>query len=489
MKTFSIIASIALVLGSVIAQEGATVPTGAAAAGPSTYSCDPNTCKIENNCKCASTSPPGGLSPADTPQFVTVTYDDSVQEALMKTALGMVNVTNPNGCPGHGTWFVSMQYTDFSLVQQWYAAGNEIADHTFSHVGSPSAQEIASCKSMLNTYGGIPTSKIQGFRAPFLNYTKDTLSNIAQQSFLYDSSASAVTDDVYWPYTLDNGMANDCWTGICAAGQVKLPGLWEIPMYSVLDKSNVPQLMDVYLSGTPSDVTAWSQAAFDKHYNGNRQPFGIYVHPTHLTTYTGLPDPKDQFDATISFIKSLSAKPDVWFVTNQQLLQWMKNPVKSSELGAQDYMQCKQPVIPKEICNGLDDDHNGIIDDGLVNSCNFGTTSTKTCFNCPGVAPTLDNPTPPSTAQNGTAGYRYPLGDNCDSTWWDPIGNTCLCTTADCQVKSVAVPKTNTTASGNGTSTAGGKTDSKGNSASSVAAQVASTALFAAVVAGINQLI
>jgi hypothetical protein len=24
--------------------------------------------------------------------------------------------------------FVSMQYTDFSLVQQWYAAGNEIAE-------------------------------------------------------------------------------------------------------------------------------------------------------------------------------------------------------------------------------------------------------------------------------------------------------------------------------------------------------------------------
>lgn len=69
MKSFSIIASIALVLGSVIAQEGATVPAGATtAAGASTYSCDPNTCKIENNCHCASTSAPGGLSPADTPQ-------------------------------------------------------------------------------------------------------------------------------------------------------------------------------------------------------------------------------------------------------------------------------------------------------------------------------------------------------------------------------------------------------------------------------------
>lgn len=120
------------------------------------------------------------------------------------------------------------------------------------------------------------------------------------------------------------------------------------------------------------------------------------------------------FQAVLSFIQSIASKQDVWFVTNQQLLQWMKNPVKASELGKQDYMQCKQPVIPKEICNGLDDDHNGVIDDNLINSCNFGQSSTKTCFNCPGSAPTLDNPTPASTAQNGTAGYRYPIPDNCE---------------------------------------------------------------------------
>ncbi|CAO3676752.1 unnamed protein product [Rhizopus stolonifer] len=447
MKSLSIIASIGLALiGSAMAQEGATVPVSSGSSS-SSYSCDPNTCKIANNCYCASQSPPGGLSAADTPQFVTVTYDDSVQSGLYETALSMVNVTNPNGCPGHGTWFVSMEYTDFSLVQQWYAAGNEIADHTFSHVGSPSSQEISSTKSMLNAYGGIPNPKIQGFRAPFLNYTKDTLNILGEQGFLYDSSSSAVTDDAYWPYTLDNGMANDCWTGICASGQVKLPGLWEIPMYSVMDNASVPQLMDVYLSGTPSDVTTWSNAAFDKHYNGNRQPFGIYVHPTHLTKYPGLADPKDMYDGVINFIQSLSAKKDVWFVTNQQLLQWMKNPVKASELGSQDYMQCKQPVINKEICNGLDDDHNGVIDDNLINSCNFGTTSTKTCYNCPSSAPTLQNPLPGSSAQNGTTGYRYPIPDTCDTTWWDPIGNTCLCTTADCQVKSIATTKTPITTS------------------------------------------
>jgi hypothetical protein len=132
----------------------------------------------------------------------------------------------------------------------------------------------------LNAYAGIPRGKISGFRAPFLNYTKDTLSIISQQGFTYDSSSTAVTDDAYWPYTLDNGMANDCWTGICGAGQVKLPGVWEIPMHAVLDNASIPQLMDVYLAGTPDAVTSWSQAAFDKKYNGNRQPFGIYVHPS-----------------------------------------------------------------------------------------------------------------------------------------------------------------------------------------------------------------
>jgi hypothetical protein len=120
---------------------------------------------------------------------------------------------------------------------------------------------------MLNAYGGIPSSKIQGFRAPFLNYTKETLNILSQQGFLYDSSSSAVTDDAYWPYTLDNGMANDCWTGICAPGQVKLPGLWEIPMYAVLNKANTPQLMDVYLADSAATVRSCNYSFIIYDYN------------------------------------------------------------------------------------------------------------------------------------------------------------------------------------------------------------------------------
>ena len=56
-------------------------------------------------------------------------------------------------------------------------------------------------------------------------------------------------------------------------------------MYAVLDSKNTPQLMDVYLAGSSQDVTTWTNTNFDKHYNGNRQPFGIYVHPSMYFIY------------------------------------------------------------------------------------------------------------------------------------------------------------------------------------------------------------
>jgi hypothetical protein len=95
-------------------------------------------------------------------------------------------------------------------------------------------------------------------------------------------------------------MANDCWTGICAAGKVKLPGVWELPMYAVMDNANTPQLMDVYLAGSVADVTTWSNNNFQRHYTGNRQPFGIYVHPSKYIHTSNMSD-------TLTFLFSPSS--------------------------------------------------------------------------------------------------------------------------------------------------------------------------------------
>lgn len=125
-----------------------------------------------------------------------------------------------------------------------------------THVGTPPQDEINGNLIALNALAGIPMSAIKGFRAPYLNYSKETLQFLAAAEFQYDSSSAAsipVTDpntDAYWPYTLDNGMANDCLAvdGVCK-GQLKIPGFWEIPMYAFFDKrgSAGPHLMDPWL--------------------------------------------------------------------------------------------------------------------------------------------------------------------------------------------------------------------------------------------------
>ena len=74
-----------------------------------------------------------------------------------------------------------------------------------THVGSPPADEVNGNLIALNALAGIPLASIGGFRAPFLEYTVETLQLLYKSGFTYDSSSSAsppVTDpntDAYWP--------------------------------------------------------------------------------------------------------------------------------------------------------------------------------------------------------------------------------------------------------------------------------------------------
>lgn len=112
-----------------------------------------------------------------------------------------------------------------------------------THVGTPPEDEINGNLIALNALAGIPLSSIIGFRAPYLDFSGDTLKFLGKAGFTYDSSAAASIPvnesytDAYWPYTLDNGLANNCLTseGVCK-GQPVVPGLWEIPMYAFFDE-------------------------------------------------------------------------------------------------------------------------------------------------------------------------------------------------------------------------------------------------------------
>ncbi|KAK7028474.1 family 4 carbohydrate esterase [Favolaschia claudopus] len=364
---------------------GITGPTTSSdAAG---YSCDASNCKLPS-CNCASTSPPGGLKPSDVPMFIVFTADDAVQSyALDSVNQFLAQRKNPNGCAPKMTYFTSLMYTNYTLVTDWFIAGNEIADHTMTHVGDPSVDEINGNAVALNALAGISQSSLQGFRAPFLEYSVNTLKRLYAAKFTYDSSATSsipVTDpgtDAFWPYTLDYGMANDCLEveGSCK-GQPVLPGFWEIPMYAFFDN----------LGDT-----------FTAHYNGlNRQLIGLYTHPFLSTCRR----PTQAFvnassKVTIGMINQFldwaqataqqnGVVDDI--VSNEQLLAWVKNPVPVSQLDA----------------------------NGLLSHCTFPDFSFSTWYGCPEVEPTLSNQNPAQQVPDDEQPRRF----RCEYSISRPIG-------------------------------------------------------------------
>uniref|UniRef100_V5ESH3 Polysaccharide deacetylase n=2 Tax=Kalmanozyma brasiliensis (strain GHG001) TaxID=1365824 RepID=V5ESH3_KALBG len=425
--------------------EGQSVTAGGGASA-ARYSCDPSTCQLPN-CHCADTNPPGGLDPKDVPQFIVFTADDAVQDYTIKSVdQFLAQRKNPNGCKPVMTYFVSLNYTNYAQVTELYVNGNDVADHTMTHQEQPATNaEIDGNLITLNALAGIPFKSITGYRAPFLNYSRGNLEHLAATNFLYDSSSTAsvpVTDpntDAFWPYTLDNGMANDCNSvdNICG-GQPKLPGFWEIPMYAIFDERGAAgaHLMDPWLdSANASDVLSWMQNTFMDHYNGKRQPFGIYTHPIHLATgYPGLTDPVDQIKMLNQFLDwatTSSSMQNVWIVSNEQLLAWMRNPVPASQLNTLDAFKCTTPAVSQRICNGFASNNN-LLEHCISNTAGDALNNSPfyTCYGCPETTPSPQQPNPPQRNNDKTLRTRIPA--NCDTPFWDPVGAKCLCTGSAC---------------------------------------------------------
>ncbi|KAL8293266.1 hypothetical protein RQP46_000960 [Phenoliferia psychrophenolica] len=434
VRTTALFALAAALLAS--AQDG-SVTSATSSAQSANYSCDATACVLPS-CNCASVKPPGGLEPANVPQFVTFTADDAIESYTTEAVnFFLAHRTNPNGCAPKMTYFTS---TNYSMVTDWYVAGNEIADHTMTHVGTPNSSEILGNLKALNAFSGIP----------------------------YDSSATSATPanesdtDAYWPYTLDYGAANDCLDvdGICS-GQIKLPGLWEIPMYAIFDEQGAAgiHLMDVWLDSTNvNDSLAWMKSTFLTHYNGNRQPFGLYTHPIHLAVgYPGVTDPNTTRSMINTFLDWVQEFDDVWLVSNEQLLEWVKAPVTNAEIGNVTALQCSTPVVNAKICNGIEAN-----EVGLLLNCPFIDFPWTTCYGCPVSSPTPQDPVP---AQNTTIGVRYHISDNCSTAFFDPITNTCLCTNSSCAFQDNTGPITNSTRPSNGTVSSATATSKKGAAA------------------------
>jgi peptidoglycan/xylan/chitin deacetylase (PgdA/CDA1 family) len=201
--------------------------------------CEDRYCKAPR-CRCTSTNVPGYLSPAETPQFVVLTFDDAVTVSNIeyyRDATKQYTRSNPDGCPSAMTFFVSHEYTDYSLVHELHANGHEIALHSITHKTnitfwaqasiSQLRQELTDERALISKFANINAADIKGIRMPFLQMAGDAqFEMLREDGFLYDLSWPTLrqTSPGYWPYTLDYASTQDCVIGRCPKDSH--PGVW-----------------------------------------------------------------------------------------------------------------------------------------------------------------------------------------------------------------------------------------------------------------------
>jgi hypothetical protein len=226
----------------------------------------------------AAQDPPGGLTPDQVPQFVSIGWDDNFQSDAILWATGMLadrvnpkgngNACTYDGTQVHASFYLTSVYIteagateDAALVKQaWrkeYTDGNEIADHTHNHLDGVAMgftvdkwkEELKTCIDWLTKPFdpgeeesgainpekgiGVRAEEIVGFRTPYLAYSDATFTALDDMGFHYDCTIEDGYEDgqsagtYFWPYTLDDGSPAD--SAIHAHA-----GLWELPVYPVI---------------------------------------------------------------------------------------------------------------------------------------------------------------------------------------------------------------------------------------------------------------
>ncbi|XP_012267028.2 uncharacterized protein LOC105692413 isoform X2 [Athalia rosae] len=341
--------------------------------------CRKDVCLLPD-CNCGGPDIPGGLLADEVPQLVLLTFDDAVNDLNrpLYSDLFEKDRKNPNGCPISATFYVSHEWTDYSQVQNLYAAGHEMASHTVSHSFGEQfshrkwAREVAGQREILAAYGGVKLDDIKGMRAPFLSVGGNNMFKMLwDTNFTYDSSMPVYENrPPSWPYTLDYKLFHDCMIPPCPTRSY--PGLWEVPMVMWQDLNGGRCSMGDACSNppTPEGVYKMLIKNFERHYTTNRAPFGLFYHAAWFTQ-------AHHKEGFISFLDTILAMDDVWLVTNAQAIEWVRNPTPNSLLPNFEPFQCNHQGRPKK-CNN-------------PKVCNLwhksGVRYMKTCQPCPDIYP------------------------------------------------------------------------------------------------------
>ncbi|RZF33215.1 hypothetical protein LSTR_LSTR009760 [Laodelphax striatellus] len=367
--------------------------------------CDPTVCVLPD-CFCSEdgTLIPGDLPHKDVPQMITITFDDAINNNNIQLYKEIFNGKrkNPNGCDIKATFFVSHKYTNYSAVQETHRKGHEIAVHSITHNDEEQfwsnatvddwAKEMAGMRVIAEKYANLTDNSVVGVRAPYLRVGgNNQFTMMEEQAFLYDSTITApLSNPPLWPYTMYFRMPHRC-HGNLQHCPTRSHAVWEMVM-NELDRREDPNF-DEYLPGCAmvdscSNILTGDQFYnflnhnFDRHYDQNRAPLGLYFHAAWLKNNP------EFLDAFLYWIDEVLEKyKDVYFVTMTQVIQWIQNPRTVSEVKNFEPWREKCAVEGQPAC-------------WVPHSCKLTskevpgeTINLQTCVRCPNNYPWVNDPT------------------------------------------------------------------------------------------------
>ncbi|XP_074030666.1 chitin and LDLR binding deacetylase 3 [Leptinotarsa decemlineata] len=325
--------------------------------------CDATTCLLPT-CYCSEngTQVPGNLSPSMIPQMVLLTFDDAVNDDnwdLYAKELFPNFRKNPNKCPVRATFFVSHQYNNYQYTQQLWNDGHEIAVHSITHRGpeewwSHNAtiedwfDEMVGQANIIHKFSKVRMEDIRGMRVPFLRigWNRQFLM-MKEFGFVYDSSIVApFSNPPLWPYTMDHKIPHECTDMGQLCPTRSYPEVWELPLNPMEVKGYTCSMVDACPSNLSAiEVYEMLTHNFKRHYLSNRAPFGLHFHSSWFKN-------PEYLAAFQKFLTETLRHPDVWFVTNNQAIEWMKRPTSLNQLHTFEPWNCKKHFEKAEIaCN------------------------------------------------------------------------------------------------------------------------------------------
>ncbi|XP_064083777.1 chitin deacetylase 7-like [Macrobrachium nipponense] len=352
---FLLLLGAALLLGSALAQEE---------------------CIQEGNCKrpdcvCASTSNPIAPLPLEfAPQFVVVTVNDAITVTNFRFYKELVSTfRNPNGCRMSMTAFLTHLNTDYTLANELWRLGSEIGVRSVTSSPVPYWKqanysewysEFSEAKKMIHNFARIPEEEIVGTRALHMEVGGDEMYRALRDAgYKYDSSWTAL-DYTNWyenakgalyPYTLDfqsPQVPHDCPVGRCP--QNTYNGLFVTPVLNLKSISGDPcNMVDACQSSynetdcpeqkCEDRVFQFLKENFEYNYHGNRAPFGLHTLPAWFESDKNVKSTA-HWKGYKRFLQYVQDLDDVWIVSQNKVVEYMKNPVPVGDIAQLEAFQC-----------------------------------------------------------------------------------------------------------------------------------------------------